>query len=78
MKNFLIKQWQIIYHTTYGKIVYALFFTVLFQFLADQFNSDILGKIGLGFFLYIIFISLKLMLYAWIINPIRELKKKGK
>ncbi len=64
MKEFFTKQWFWIRHTEYGRFIYALIFTVLFQFLSDQLNNDTLGYIGLVFMLYVIYIFLKLIFYA--------------
>lgn len=67
MKIFL--KWLIL--TKYGRLLLALFFTVLFQLLSDRLNSDVLGWIGFVFFGYIIGFALYVIIYAWIINPIR-------
>jgi len=69
IKEFIIKQWLLICYTEYGRLIYALVLTVLFQFLSDRLDNDTLGYIGLVFFLYIIYIALKFILYALIINP---------
>ncbi|NPV13272.1 MAG: hypothetical protein HPY57_16045 [Ignavibacteria bacterium] len=69
-------QWLIL--TKYGRLVLALFFTVLFQVLSDQLDNNTLGWIGLGFFAYIIVFTLYVIVYAWIINPIKIWKENKK
>lgn len=71
MKNFILEQWLWIKTTTLGRFIYALIFTVLFQFSAEIFKSDILGYIGLVFFLYVLYVFIKMLIYALVINPMR-------
>lgn len=66
-------QWLVL--TKYGRLVLALFLTVIFQVLSDRLNNDTLGWIGLGFFAYVIIFALIMLAYA-LINSIKSLKNK--
>ena len=79
MKNFIKRQIRGLLYSDMVRLIYAVILAVPLSLLAYKFHDVMLVKILAIFpWAYLLYYTVKGIVYAWIINPLRSRKNKKK
>jgi len=78
MKKFFRLIWVYIVHTKIGKLVLSLLLAFIFGVLAENTEVEWFDYAMYAMLVYPVGLTLVMIAYAWVINPLRDLKERRK